>query len=146
MAQPDLRQIITAFAEKGWNLYEEGLFPPKRTLYHCERRDVLRGPVDNIIPTKAYLILPAVEKAADMVAVAGEEERMKEHNLYPLYRHEGNEVLVRSFGVFGFSTEPVALFKTLDADTFFVSLPLERAAELIRENLSKYDRGQNGRA
>lgn len=128
----DMREILVAFAEKGWNLYEGAKIP----------KEVYRGPVDNIVDWIKYWIMPAIEDPTDADVASSECSRAKLCHMGPSYTLDGRIIPVARFNA---NTDPTTggearLFRADNFEPRGISMPLGDVAANIRANLSTYDR------
>ena len=135
----DLRAILAAFHEKGWALYE----------VHFSRIPVrtYTGPIDNFVLGINYRLFPATKSPLNLGSVIAEFEAAKRagaHHAQYNVPDEGRTVDVSFVCLTPRHKDPLFLSLILDAYERRVDLPLERAAQLLRENLSAYERGQDG--
>ena len=142
MAEVDLREIIVAFHEKGWNLYAY-----YSTGHTGEQEFSMTGPIDNLVPGTQYSILPAAEDPTNIDSVLLEVSRAKRADALPRFYSpgEGKTIQVCSIKVKP-AKDPFYLLIMAKAtpseeDT---GIPLENAAQLLREYLSTHERGQDG--
>jgi len=135
MAEVDLRDIILAFHEKGWNLYESVAGFPG-----------IEGPVDNLLDGIPYAVLPVMRDPSQLKAALHEAETAIKVGMSPKF-HDGQG---NTFG----PIEHVFVYLSWDTPTLqlwpefssrHVDLPLETAAERIRECFSEYhkEKAQN---
>ncbi len=122
MAEPDLRAILVAFAEKGWNLYESRFSEGNEYSF--------LGPVDNLKMGQNYFPLPAVADPNDWEAalrvyayvennqegLAFVDERGVEHP-FRRVRLDGDNIVLDDF----------------------VGVPLQGTVDAIVDGLKPYD-------
>jgi len=141
MAEIDIRQIIAAFAEKGWILYEH-----LKSESSGKPTNELAGPIDNIVPDVTYRILPCADNPLDPDDWNKEFYRAKRAGASCAQYHIPGEDRVggASHAYLKPAESPVFLHLVFTVVSEGVDLPLEDAAMLIRENLSSYEGGQDG--
>jgi len=136
MPKTDLRQILVAFHERGWGLYE---LPEE---YELMRLEDVGVSIDNIVPTEPYLIMPASPAKEDvdgfntaergLVGIAGRPSP-RVSRTRPHYTNESGQTYVEKFFVTG---DKACLLPVRDVG--IIRLPLDDAVRLIRFNLSSY--------
>ena len=129
MPDANLREIILAFHEKGWNLYEE-------TTKEAGNIDLV-GPVDNLLQDAIYVVLPVMDDPGDARAAYDEGGRARRAKLGPTYAGFQGTI-----GYIRIRQAPVVFHIATDAQTGIVGIDMamESAAEMLRKNLSEYSK------
>jgi len=142
MAEVDTRQILVAFHEQGWALYE---------YVGCSYvwAENLRGPVDNLVDGVEYTIMPDTGSPANTHAAVSAWKRLEKAGMLPDYVHEDGEIIPMPKIMFSarmgvLRLSPGNNFMRGGEDLPFVYIPLEEAVERIRHGMAEYDkRGAN---
>ena len=146
MPEVDIRDIIVAFNEKGWNLYE--LNAHAKTL----REVGLIGPVDNLVATAGYVIVPIIDDPTSEEAVNDARKLMEKRDEGPIYKDESGEKWHISGFLFYEQPGKGQVF-VLRKDSKYhgsafgpsdVFCSLEDAAMRIRKNLSSHEKTTPG--
>jgi len=123
MAEANLRGILVAFHEKGWNLYE--------SLHSDANAFTPTGPIDNLLPGVYYALMPVVSDPTDITAALKMRTATGIACTNPGYNlGDANNPYWSTFW------EVIILGETLKLGRD-IEIPLDRAEERLRQRLSQ---------
>ncbi len=131
MAEVDLRAILTAFAEKGWVLYES----LQNVQLSPHPRDHLLGPVDNLKYGIKYRIVPSADNPADMDNVWAEISMASRDNMCFYVTEDGTRICINTVML---EREASGTFSPFELEN--PEITAEDLEKAVRENIMPYDR------